>query len=252
MSSFQPHQPAGTSTGAYMGTARSADGRNRVLQGVPSGGQFAAERHSDSVISLNLNRAPQPPAYIRIPQHVFAAVRSLVGSTVRKVRGRSMQDRPYGRPRAFSTRAKVAAAGLLVAVAAGAGIGATAFSSSARHDQQAAACQSQPAAMGATTATTASYMSVPMKGGGGGHASGHSAAHSESGHAAESSGSHVSAPVHIPTVTPTSGVPLRSDYVAAPSTNGGRLAPYLLMTHPHAAGAAHTDQCAPAPASSKA
>lgn len=123
MSPFQPHQPAGATHGGHAGTARSADGRTRVLQGVPSGGQFAAERHSDAVINLSLNRAPQPPSFLRIPQQVYSAVRSLVNDTVRNVRGRSMQERPPGSPRVFSTRAKVAVAGL-VAAAAAAGIAA--------------------------------------------------------------------------------------------------------------------------------
>lgn len=150
MSSFPPHQPAVSSNGAYPGAARSSDGRNRVLQGVPSGGQFAAERHSDAVISLNLNRAPQPPAYIRIPQQAFKAVRSLVSGTIRKVRGRSMQDRPYDRPRAFTTRAKIAVAGLAVAAAAAAGI-------AANNPGSIQACQAAPAIGTTVTATTTVY-----------------------------------------------------------------------------------------------
>lgn len=115
MSSFQPHHPAATPTA---GTYRSADGRSRVLQGVPSGGQFAAERHSDSVISLAMNRRQDLSTVIAIPQRVYASVRTLVGTTVRKVRGQSLAERPYDRPRAYSTGAQ-AAVGLLASGYAG-------------------------------------------------------------------------------------------------------------------------------------
>lgn len=105
MSSFQPHHPAATPTA---GTFRSADGRSRVLQGVPSGGQFAAERHSDAVITLTMNRRQDLSSVIGIPQRVYASVRTLVGSTVRKVRGQSLAERPYDRPRGYSAPGKSA------------------------------------------------------------------------------------------------------------------------------------------------
>lgn len=107
MSSFHPHSPAATPTA---GTFRSSDGRNRVLQGVPSGGQFAAERHSDTVISLGLTRRVDLSSVIAVPQRVYASVRSLVGSTVRSVRGQSLAERPYDRPRAHSVRGQAAVA----------------------------------------------------------------------------------------------------------------------------------------------
>lgn len=190
MSSFNPHQPSGTFSAAP-GTGRSADGRNRVQQGVPTGGQFAAERHSDAVISLNLNRPPQPPAYVRIPQQVFTAVRSLVANTARKLRGRSMQGRPAGRPRAFSARAKLAVTGLVLA--------ASAMSLTACGADKGASCQAAPD-FGSPTVATASYIApasvtaaVPEKGGGGGHGGGgHSSGHASSGHASEGSTSHES------------------------------------------------------------
>lgn len=107
MSSFQPHHPAATHTA---GTFRSADGRSRVLQGVPSGGQFAAERHSDSVISLAMSRRQDLSAIIAVPQRVYASVRTLVGTAVRTVRGQSLAERPYDRPRGYSATGKAAAA----------------------------------------------------------------------------------------------------------------------------------------------
>ncbi|HEX9086515.1 MAG TPA: hypothetical protein VF867_03215 [Arthrobacter sp.] len=249
MSSFQPRQTIAAPRHGSQVPFNSGQ-QNRRLIGTPGAGQFTHTQHGETGVSL---AAPAPaftgPAYIRIPKQVFAAVRSMVSNTIRKVRGRSMEPKPYGRTGPFSAKAKGAVAGLVLVIGAGAGV--TGCSAGDNHPS---GCQAAPASI-AVTATTASFTTaVPAKGGGHGGSGGHSSSHGSTGHGStgESSagGGHVSAPVHIPTVTPTSGAPLRQNYTPAPSTNGGSMAPYIFMTHPHSAASQQhqpAEQCAPTP-----
>jgi hypothetical protein len=128
--------------------------QNRRLIGAPGAGQFTSTTHGEAGISLGaVAAAITGPAYIRIPKQVFAAVRSLVSSTIRKVRGRSMEPQRSGRIRPYSTKAKLAVAGLVLATAAGAGVAAA--DGGSVH-----VCQAAPASV-AATATTAAFTPMP-------------------------------------------------------------------------------------------
>lgn len=128
--------------------------QNRRLIGTPGAGQFTSTTHGESTLSLGAGPAAiTGPAFIRIPKQVFAAVRSLVSSTIRKVRGRSMEPQPSGRIRPFSTKAKLAVAGLVLVTAAGAGVAAA--DGGSVHS-----CQAAPATI-AATATTAAFTPMP-------------------------------------------------------------------------------------------